>query len=211
MLGISCLPEDQQLEAAESNNKYIQESVEPFIRTQRGIHDNKIKHLVTEIDLKRHRDLLKIEFKTQEQSENLTILLNLHERRNELAMQLAKLEARCNAKSPPPALKQLDIRLRIYIDPNDSEIMIIRKEWDAALRDTKLDLTQCMIKAKNLEILQIDKNIALIRAYLSEEKSILTHLDRIVQKERSESKTDIKVPFLEKRVSKTQKPIQVNE
>ncbi|CAF4660958.1 unnamed protein product, partial [Didymodactylos carnosus] len=144
MLGILCLPEDQQLEAAESINQYIQESIEPFIRTQRATHDKKIKHLVTEIDLKKHRDLLKIEFKTQEQSENLRILVNLHERRNELAMQLAKLEARCNAKSPPLALKQLDIRLRTYIDPNDSEIMIIREEWDAALRDAKLKLTQCM-------------------------------------------------------------------
>ncbi|CAF1322560.1 unnamed protein product [Didymodactylos carnosus] len=37
MLGILCLPEDQQLEAAESINQYIQESVEPFIRTQRAI------------------------------------------------------------------------------------------------------------------------------------------------------------------------------
>ncbi|CAF4472986.1 unnamed protein product, partial [Didymodactylos carnosus] len=42
--------------------------------------------------------------RTEDEDENIRLILDLTERRDELKAQLAKLEARLNFKAPPPSL-----------------------------------------------------------------------------------------------------------
>ncbi|CAF1660266.1 unnamed protein product, partial [Didymodactylos carnosus] len=87
---------------AEELEKWLEESLKEFLTPMRESHERKLENLNIEASLKKHRDLLKIMPQTPKEIEDIRLMFNLSERREQLKAQLLKLEARLQYKSPPP-------------------------------------------------------------------------------------------------------------